>query len=202
MLNPHDTPEWLLNWAQVINAAAVVILVLVTAYYAYETRETRRAADRQAEAARKQAQASQDTLAFLQAQIDEQAATALATLQQSVRELRQTAALWHQRMGQSGTLGQWGEIGLLPPEWSLSMERARRIAPGIFNDLQNLQRTSIALSGRIVHFINKIQSYPSSDEATAIRQSLSELIQDCDTASRKLNVLTVTQAKLRNEPPK
>lgn len=202
MLDPHDTPEWLLNWAQVINAAAVVILVLVTAYYAYETRETRRAADRQAEAARKQAQASQDTLAFLQAQIDEQAATALATLQQSVRELRQTAALWHQRMGQSGTLGQWGEIGLLPPEWSLSMERARRIAPGIFNDLQILQRTSIAVSGRIVHFINKIHSYPSSDEAAAIRESLSELIQDCDTASRKLNVLTVTQAKLRNEPPK
>jgi hypothetical protein len=180
---------WWIEVAQLVNAASVFILVLVTGYYAYESKKTREAADKQARASSDQAQAAEKTLAFLQAQIEEQTRIAVATLVGSVAELMGAANYWHGRMIQWGAITETVNANLLPSEWTLSLERARNIPPLLYQELQNLQRSSRGISCRIEQFSAMNANYRGAMQATEIQNELAELSRACITVFNKLGPL-------------
>jgi hypothetical protein len=71
--------EWLPSW---INAVTVVVLAVITWWYAKSTKRQANAAESQANAAIKPAEAAEKQMAMLHAQIQEQAGIATATLKE------------------------------------------------------------------------------------------------------------------------
>lgn len=168
--------SWWIKVAQLVNAASVFILVLVTTYYAYTTNGILKESKKTREAADKQAQAAEKTLAFLQAQIEEESKTALATLLGNVLELRKAAAHWSQEIVRPMPVNQTIEADLLPPEWAASLEKARRISPELFQKLQSLQRSSREVSRSIERFYAIV---PAGRDSSQIREHLAKIDHEC-----------------------
>ncbi len=168
--SPMRNIAWWLNVASLVNASSVFILVLVTTYYAYTTNGILKESKKTREAADKQAEAAEKTLAHLQAQIEEQSQTALATLLWSVKELRGAAAQWQTQIGQPMPRTPDFTVDLLPPEWAASLEKARRISPAVFGNLRDLQRLSREVSRAIKHYFAKEVGHRTLPEQTQIQE--------------------------------
>jgi len=171
-------PSW-------VNAVTVVVLALITWRYAKSAKRQAEAAESQARAATKQAEAAERQLAILQSQIQEQAGVALATLRENVAELGQTANHWFQRLILWGQLTPQSGVDLLPSEWAVSLEHARRISPDLFQELLALQRSSKRASLMIDQFTAKASTYRSDTEANQIKDLLVQITKGCDGVSQK-----------------
>jgi hypothetical protein len=182
-----SAPAW-------INAATVVALAVITWRYARSAKRQAEAAESQARAASKQAEAAEHHLAILQSQIQEQAATALATLRENLAELKGAANYWFLWMRQWGQPAQRSQVDLLPTEWAVSLEHARRTSPTLHEELLAVQRTSREASRLMDQFFAKDLSYRSETDAKGIRELLARIMADCDAVCVKLDNLTRPQA--------
>ena len=173
------------HWAMalsVVNTGIVLVLAIITLWYA-------RSAKRQAIAATEQAKAAQDTLAFLHVQIEEQAQTALATLLGSVQHIRRVAARWQQDIGRPMVLNQTIRVELLSPEWAVSLEKARRVSPELFQNLQDLQQSCREVARSIELYFGTEPHNRSANEQRDIRTALGQIDHKCVGVFNKISPL-------------
>jgi hypothetical protein len=178
LTNP-SLPSW-------INAITVVVLAIITFFYARSAKRQAEAAEAQARASTKQADVAERQLAILQSQIAEQAGTALAVLKENVGELRQTANHWFQTMTLWGQLTPHPGIDILPTRWLASVEYARRLSPELYGQLVEIQKLSKKASLDIDQFTGKTSGNRSETEASQIKQLLIQIVNACETVSNKL----------------
>lgn len=177
----------------VLTAALVVttiIYVRLTGRILDESQKSREAAESQAKAAVKQAEVAERNLAILQSEIQERSGTALAKLKENVSELNQTANHWFQRMSLWGQLTPQSGIDLLPSEWSVSIEHARRISPELGQELLEIQRSSRKIALLIEQFCSKAATYRRNSEADEIKGMLAEITRRCPVIAAKLSGLS------------
>ncbi len=165
-------PSW-------INAVTVVVLAVITWWYA-------RSAKRQANAASKQAKAAELTLAHLQSEIEEHKLIGIAMLVGSVLELKAAVDHWHERMTRWGAIAETVNASILPNEWAISLERAKQIPLSLYQELQNLQRSSRAVSRGIEQFTAMAVAYRGQMQADEIKKQLAKLSNDCIAVFNKL----------------
>ncbi len=176
--------EWLPSR---INAVTVVVLAVITWWYAKSTKRQANAAESQANAAIKQAEAAEKQMAMLHAQIQEQAGIAKATLKESVKELSAAVSHWRERLRLWGQLGEQREVDLLPAQWASSLEHARKTSTALYEKLADLQRSSKKFSRLLDQFSSKAANYRADREAEEIKQLLSEIATGCDAVSKMLS---------------
>jgi hypothetical protein len=164
----------------------VVVLVIITAWYARSAKRQATAAESQAQAATRQAQVAERNLALLEAQIQSRAGAALATMQASIAELRKTALHWIEQMRQWGVLTAPTGSDLLPIEWTVSLENARAISPALHHELLALQGLTRETMLLIDRFAAKDATYRRENEATRIRECLLAVVEACTKISAKL----------------
>lgn len=181
----NNIESWI-NAAQLVNAASIVVLVAVTWYYATtthrileESEKLRKATEEQAQAVGKQAEYAEQTLKFFQRQVEDQTRIAMMTLVGSVLELKQSADYWNGRMASYGSIREITNLRLLPNEWAASLERTKGITSGLYQELQNLQRSSRAISRTIEQFSATDLTFRSNIQAQEIQKELTKLSGDC-----------------------
>lgn len=117
-------PQSIIDTANVVNAAAVLVLVGVTAWYAWSTRKILRAAERQA-------QVSEDTLKNLKAQVAVQAEVGRMIVANAIQTARAGIDYW--KAASVITLAVRGAlpttIDLVPADADAALECAARISP-------------------------------------------------------------------------
>lgn len=187
LLNDPSIPAW-------INAVTVVVLAAITGWYAIHAKRQAGAAEAQAKAAESQAQAAfkqadiaERQLAILQAQIQEQVGIASANLKASVEELKQRADSWSVRMNAWGQLTTLEGTDILPPEWSVVIEHARKVSPALFQQLLDLRAASRDVSLMIDQFSSTNQSYRKDSTATVIKGKLAAISAGCSAALASLS---------------
>jgi hypothetical protein len=173
LLRDPSIPAW-------VNAITVVVLAGITWWYARISKRQAKAAESQARAALKQAEVAERQLTILQSQIQEQAGIAAARLKENVAELQQATAHWFNRMKVWGQLTPQNGIDLLPVDWSVSIEHARRISPEMYQELLSLQRSSRHAALLIDQFSSKPSLYRPEAEAEEIKKLLSEIMDRCE----------------------
>ena len=173
----------------IINVIIVFVLACITAWYAWSANRQAKAAEKQAIAARAQAEYAESTLKFFQGQVEEQTRIAILTLVGCIQELRQAADDWYRRLEPWGAITETTDVRLLPNEWAISLERAKDIPPSLYQQLQKLQKSSRTVSRNIEHFSAMGAAYRSQMQADQIRTSLATLISECTTVFNKLGPL-------------
>ncbi len=180
-------PSW-------ISAVTIVVLAIITWWYAKSAKRQANAAESQASAATKQAEAAERTLTFLQSQIEDQAGTAITALQANVVDLKEWANHWYQRMMQGVSLTEESEADRLPNEWAVPLERARRrISPALYQELQSLQRSNAEVSRLINQFCATERNHRQDAELKRIRELLAGIMSRCDAVSTKFGNLGVSR---------
>jgi hypothetical protein len=184
------TPQW-------INVLIVAVLAVITLWYARSAKHQAdaaeaqaKAATKQAEAATKQAEVAERTLSIMQAHIQEQAGVGMSALKQSIADLQQAAKHWGERFVAWGGLTRGNKIDLLPAQWSVSMEHARRLsAQDLYQDLTGLQRFTRQTELNINAFLEAQPAYRDMYKAGEIQRNLSEIDRTCQALLSKLNAV-------------
>jgi hypothetical protein len=148
--------EWLNAISVVVNAVSVVVLVGVTAYYAWTTRailseseKMRAAAEKQAIAADAQASVANATLAHLRQQIEELQGLGKSTLRNTVDSVIRNIDDWKKRDIKANFVTAEAfpsAAELVPENASIALDHARRVSEecatllaGAFDDLRSSQ---------------------------------------------------------------
>jgi len=125
-------PQSIIDTANVVNAAAVLVLVGVTAWYAWSTRKILRAAERQA-------QVAEETLKNLKEQVAVQAGVGRMIVANAIQTARTDIVYW--KAANVITLAVRGAlpttIDLVPADAGAALEYAARISRGAAAELRS-----------------------------------------------------------------
>jgi hypothetical protein len=183
------SPQW-------INVLIVAVLAEITRRYAKSTKRQADAAEAQAKAASQQAQAAmrqaevaEHTLSIMQAQIQEQAGVAVAVLKQSIADLQLAAKHWRERFVHWGSLTS-NKIELLPAQWSVAMEHARRLsAQDLYPDLTGLQSFTKQTELNIDALLEAQPANRDTFKAGEIQRNLEQIDRTCQEIGKKVGSL-------------
>jgi hypothetical protein len=97
----------------------------------------------------------------------------------SLTELEATARHWDSRLDNWGQLTPQPGLELLPDQWGVALEYARKTSGELYKQLHDLQLAANEVSQRIDHFTSK--PLPSRDEVEAkkIHDILFEILKQC-----------------------
>jgi uncharacterized protein YjeT (DUF2065 family) len=119
-----EMTQTIIAWASAVNAISVLVLVVVTIFYAREASKSRKAAERQAET-------SEETLRMLRLQIEEQAGLGRTIVKTAMQSALRAIEYWQQENNvyNLATLHQLpSDINLVPEGARSAVEHARRIS--------------------------------------------------------------------------
>ena len=127
----------------------------------------------------KQTDAAEAQLAILRRQIKDAEDTGRSAVEVSLTELEATARHWDSRLDNWGQLTPQPGLELLPDQWGVALEYARKTSGELYKQLHDLQLAANEVSQRIDHFTSK--PLPSRDEVEAkkIHDILFEILKQC-----------------------
>lgn len=114
-------------YASVANVLLVLILAAININYAWHAKRQADASLEQVAAATRQAEIAAETLSILRKQLDQQRTADLATVNLQLKVAMHTLEDWLKRIGSETYPQLPDEIGILPEDFSLAIQRANAI---------------------------------------------------------------------------
>jgi hypothetical protein len=188
MVEPHVFAGLQISdWAALVNAVTVVILVVVNIRYLKIASEQTTAANVQARESQRQADVAAENLKLAQTQADRQGAQELTTTIALLRGIVLDVAFWLPIAKDRGKTAP-ATVRLVPDGWPLIVFQASRVSPELREKALAIHAMLAGANYHITRFLASREPSllePAYTQLVAVESALNELIAGLETYERQ-----------------
>jgi hypothetical protein len=169
------------EWAAIVNAVTIVILVFVNMYYLIIARDQVEAARAQAKESQRQADVAMENLKLAKAQAEQRAAQELTTTIAILRGIVVDVAFWLPIVKENGKTAP-SSIRLVPDDWPLVVFHAGRVSG-------ELREKALAVHAMLANANYHITRFLASHEPSLLEPAYTNLVKVGDELNQVIAVL-------------
>jgi hypothetical protein len=160
------------EWASIVNAATVIILVVINAYYLKIAKRQTEAAIAQAKESQRQADAAMETLRLSKAQAHQQAEQELTIVVSMLRGIAADVEFW-KRVVKERWEAVPPTVHLIPDDWPLAVYHAGRLSPELREKALDIRAM---LANANYHIARFLSAPPGARDASILDPAYENLV--------------------------
>lgn len=187
MSSTHGFLGWgVTEWASIVNAATVVVLVVINAYYLRIAKRQTEAAIAQAKESQRQADAAMETLRLSKAQAQQQAVQELSIVVSMLRAIDADVEFW-KRVAKEHWDVVPSTVHLIPDDWPLAVYHAGRISPELREKALDIRAMLANANYHIARYLN---APPGARDASILEPAHTDLVKVTPELQHLIEVLS------------